>query len=98
MANQPNIVVLEKQRMMVIVIDVAISSDSNIRKKEHETLEAEKRAREDTEGDGNSSSCGNQNTWDTDPQTGRVSPAERLRHSQRHRCEGFTQLSFSPLI
>ncbi|TWW69263.1 hypothetical protein D4764_18G0000690 [Takifugu flavidus] len=39
MANQPDIVVVDKHQKTVVVIDVAILSDSNIRKKEHEKLE-----------------------------------------------------------
>lgn len=34
MANQPDILVLDKQKKIAIVIDVAIPSDGNIRKKE----------------------------------------------------------------
>ena len=39
MANQPDIVLIDKQQKKAVVIDVAIPSDSNIRKKEHEKLE-----------------------------------------------------------
>ncbi|TWW69428.1 ATP-dependent Clp protease proteolytic subunit, mitochondrial [Takifugu flavidus] len=39
--NQPDIVVVDKHRKTVVVIDVAILSDSNIRKKEHEKLKEE---------------------------------------------------------
>ncbi|KAL3988692.1 Arf-GAP with Rho-GAP domain, ANK repeat and PH domain-containing protein 1 [Sarotherodon galilaeus] len=38
-ANQPDIVVVDKQKKTAVVIDVAIPNDSNIRKKEHEKLE-----------------------------------------------------------
>ncbi len=38
-ANQPDIVVVDKQQKKAAVINVAIPSDSNIRKKEHEKLE-----------------------------------------------------------
>ncbi|TWW64336.1 hypothetical protein D4764_03G0013440 [Takifugu flavidus] len=38
-ANQPDIVVVDKPQNTVVVIDVAIPSDSNIRKKEHKKLE-----------------------------------------------------------
>ncbi|TWW73505.1 Kin of IRRE-like protein 1 [Takifugu flavidus] len=37
--NQPDVVVVDKHQKTVVVIDVAIPSDSNIRKKEHEKLE-----------------------------------------------------------
>lgn len=36
MANCPDTVMVDKQRKMSTVIDVAILNDSNIRKKEHE--------------------------------------------------------------
>ncbi|TKS67246.1 Multidrug resistance protein 1 [Collichthys lucidus] len=39
LANQPDIVVLDKEQKRVVVIDVAIPADANIRKKEHEKLE-----------------------------------------------------------
>lgn len=39
MANQPDIVEVDKQRRMTPVIDVAIPNDRNTRKKEHEKLE-----------------------------------------------------------
>ncbi|MGZ7254081.1 hypothetical protein ACXWO5_10720, partial [Streptococcus pyogenes] len=38
-ANQPDIVVVDKQKKTAVVIDVAVPNDSNIRKKEHEKLE-----------------------------------------------------------
>ncbi|TWW64501.1 Transcription factor 7-like 1-B HMG box transcription factor 3-B [Takifugu flavidus] len=37
--NQPDIVMIDKHQKTVVVIDEAIPSDSNIRKKEHEKLE-----------------------------------------------------------
>ncbi|TWW61003.1 hypothetical protein D4764_05G0010930 [Takifugu flavidus] len=40
-ANQPDIVVVNKHQKTVVVIDVAIPSDSNIRKNEHEKLKEE---------------------------------------------------------
>lgn len=39
MANQLDITVVDKEKKMVIVIDVAILSDNNFRNMEHETLE-----------------------------------------------------------
>ncbi|TWW57464.1 hypothetical protein D4764_07G0001830 [Takifugu flavidus] len=48
-ANQPDIVVVDKHRKTVVVIDVAISSDSNIRKKEHEKLEKYQELKEEIE-------------------------------------------------
>ena len=38
-ANQPDIVLVDKHQRTAVVIDVAIPSDSNIRKKEHEKME-----------------------------------------------------------
>ncbi|TWW77705.1 hypothetical protein D4764_12G0010950 [Takifugu flavidus] len=48
-ANQPDIVVVDKHRKTVVVIDVAIPSDSNIRKKEHEKLEKYQGLKEEME-------------------------------------------------
>ena len=39
MANQPDIVVVDKHQRTAVVIDVAIPRDSNIRKKEQEKME-----------------------------------------------------------
>ena len=39
MANQPDIVVVDKHQRTAVVVDVTITSNSNIRKKEHEKLE-----------------------------------------------------------
>lgn len=39
MANQPGMVVMDKYRKTAIMIDVAITNDSNTRKKEDEKLE-----------------------------------------------------------
>lgn len=39
MANQLGSVVVNNQRKMAVVLDVAIQSASNIKKKEHENLE-----------------------------------------------------------
>ena len=49
MANQPDIVVVDKEQKTVTVVDVAIPSDSNIRKKEHEKLEKYQGLREELE-------------------------------------------------
>ncbi|KAF1377421.1 hypothetical protein PFLUV_G00200640 [Perca fluviatilis] len=49
MANQPDILVVDKQLKKVVVIDVAIPSDSNIKKKEHEKLEKYQGLREELE-------------------------------------------------
>ncbi|TWW62748.1 hypothetical protein D4764_04G0013950 [Takifugu flavidus] len=48
-ANQPDRVVVDKHRKTVVVIDVAIPSDSNIRKKEHEKLEKYQGLKEEME-------------------------------------------------
>lgn len=49
MANQPDIVVMDKQQKTVVVVDVAIPSDSNIRKKEQEKLEKYQGLKEELE-------------------------------------------------
>ncbi|CAI5667744.1 unnamed protein product [Oreochromis niloticus] len=48
-ANQPDIVVVDKQEKTAVVIDVAVPNDSNIRKKEHEKLEKYQGLREELE-------------------------------------------------
>ncbi|TWW66946.1 hypothetical protein D4764_20G0009780 [Takifugu flavidus] len=48
-ANQPDIVVVDKHQKRVVVIDVAIPSDSNFRKKEHERLEKDQGLKEEIE-------------------------------------------------
>ncbi|TWW72943.1 hypothetical protein D4764_15G0003370 [Takifugu flavidus] len=47
--DQPDIVVVDKHRKTVVVIDVAIPSDNNIRKKEHEKLEKYQGLKEEIE-------------------------------------------------
>ncbi|TWW67366.1 hypothetical protein D4764_02G0004070 [Takifugu flavidus] len=47
--NQPDIVMVDKHQKTVVVIDVAIPSDSNIRKKEHEKLEKYQGLKEEIE-------------------------------------------------
>lgn len=37
--NQPNIVVVDREKREAIVVDIAVPSDGNIRKKEHGQLE-----------------------------------------------------------
>ena len=49
MANQPDIVLINKQQKKAVVIDVAIPSDSNIRKKEHEKLKKYQGLKEELE-------------------------------------------------
>lgn len=52
MVNQPDRVVVDKQRKKAIVMDVAIPSDGNISKEKHKAGEkprAERAAREDGE-------------------------------------------------
>lgn len=49
MTNQTYRVVLHRQRKTVVVIDVAIPRDGNIRKKEHEKLEKYQGLREELE-------------------------------------------------
>uniref|UniRef100_A0A3B3HW39 Reverse transcriptase domain-containing protein n=1 Tax=Oryzias latipes TaxID=8090 RepID=A0A3B3HW39_ORYLA len=49
MANQPDIVVVDKEQRKAVVVDVAVPSDGNIRKKEHEKLEKYQGLREELE-------------------------------------------------
>ncbi|KAK7886240.1 hypothetical protein WMY93_025861 [Mugilogobius chulae] len=49
MANQPDIVVVDKEQRRPVVVDVAIPSDGNIRRKEHEKLEKYQGLREELE-------------------------------------------------
>ncbi|KAK7929498.1 hypothetical protein WMY93_005893 [Mugilogobius chulae] len=49
MANQPDIVVVDKEQRRAVVVDVAIPSDGNIRRKEHEKLERYQGLREELE-------------------------------------------------
>ena len=39
MANQPDVVVVDKHQRTAVVVDVAVPRDGNIRQKEHEKLE-----------------------------------------------------------
>ena len=48
-ANQPDIVVVDKRDKKAIVVDEAIPSDKNIRKKEHENLEKDQGLKEELE-------------------------------------------------
>lgn len=49
MANQRATVVVDKKSKTALLIDVAMPSDSNIRKKEHEMLGKHQRLREEPE-------------------------------------------------
>ncbi|KAK7886230.1 hypothetical protein WMY93_025851 [Mugilogobius chulae] len=49
MANQPDIVVVDKEQRRAVVVDVVIPSDGNIRRKEHEKLEKYQGLREELE-------------------------------------------------
>ena len=49
MANQPELVLVDKHHKTAVVIDVVIPSDSNIRKKEHEKLEKYQGLKEELE-------------------------------------------------
>ena len=39
MANQPDIMVVDKEQRKAVVVDVAVPSDGNIRRKKHEKLD-----------------------------------------------------------
>ncbi|XP_051931065.1 uncharacterized protein LOC127607055 [Hippocampus zosterae] len=49
MANQPDIVIIDKGQRKAVVVDIAVPSDGNIRKKEHEKLEKYQGLREELE-------------------------------------------------
>ncbi|XP_078022977.1 uncharacterized protein LOC144462717 [Epinephelus lanceolatus] len=49
LANQPDIVVVEKHQKKAVVVDVAIPADSNIRKKEHKKVEKYQELKEQLE-------------------------------------------------
>ncbi|KAF7665893.1 hypothetical protein LDENG_00129980 [Lucifuga dentata] len=49
LANQPDMVVVDKEQKRAIVIDVAVPADSNIRKKEHEKIEKYQGPKEELE-------------------------------------------------
>ena len=49
LANQPDVVVVDKDQKTAVVIDVAVPSDSNIRKKEYEKLEKYQGLKEELE-------------------------------------------------
>ena len=49
MANQPDIVVIDKEQRKAVVVDIAIPSDCNIRKKEHEKVEKYQGLKEELE-------------------------------------------------
>ena len=49
LANQPDIVIVDKQKKEAVVIDIAVPRDSNIKNKEHEKLEKYQGLKEDLE-------------------------------------------------
>ena len=49
LANQPDIVIVDKQKKEAVVIDIAVPRDSNIKNKEHEKLERYQELKEDLE-------------------------------------------------
>ena len=49
LANQPDIVVIDKQKKEAVVTGIAVPSDSNIKKKEYEKLEKYQGLKEEPE-------------------------------------------------
>uniref|UniRef100_A0A8C5DHN0 PiggyBac transposable element-derived protein domain-containing protein n=1 Tax=Gouania willdenowi TaxID=441366 RepID=A0A8C5DHN0_GOUWI len=91
MENQPDIVVVDKEQRKAVVVDIAIPSDFNIRKKEHEKLEKYQGpgVGENLEGEGISGARGHWGTRGSDPQTGGVAPADPrkyIRHLGPEKC------------
>ena len=76
--NQLDIVVVNKRVKKVVVLDVTIQSDNNIRKKEHEKLEkyqeAERGAGKDVGRKGISGTSGDRSSWGYNLKGGRVAP------------------------
>ena len=66
--------VVGKHEKKVIVLGVAILSDSNIRKKESQKPEKYKRLEEDVRRKGFSGTCDNRNIQGCDPQAEKLAP------------------------
>ena len=77
-ANHPDIVVVNKWDKKAVVVDVAIPSDSNIRKEEHKNIKKyqwlKKGARLNMGSKGISDTSGDRSTWGCNPQDGKVAP------------------------
>ncbi|XP_055368940.1 uncharacterized protein LOC129604854 [Betta splendens] len=91
MANQPDIVVVDKEQSKAVVVDVAIPSNGNIRKKEHEKLEKYQGLREKLEKAWKvkGGACVDRSTGGCDPQTGGVAttdPWKNIRHLSPEKC------------
>ena len=93
--NQPYIVVVKKLQKNEVVINVAISSDSNIKKKKHKHLKkiqrAERGRRKEVESEGSNCASVNQSIWGCDTQTAREwlqqipgAPCIVFGHSLKH--------------
>lgn len=68
MANQPDTLVMEKQRKKVVGMETVIPSDGNIRKLEK--YQRQREELEDIEGEGNRDHHGNWNPGYSDPELG----------------------------
>ena len=80
MANQPDMVVVDKHQRTEVMVQVAIPGDGNIKKKEHEKLKKYQRLKEDleknVEREGSSDANSDQDTGSCNPQPGVVAPAD----------------------
>ncbi|KAF7642936.1 hypothetical protein LDENG_00248050 [Lucifuga dentata] len=80
LANQPDMVVVDKEQKRAVVIDVTVPADSNIRKKEHQKMEKYQGLKEELERTWKvKSKVGPVAHWSArgcDPQTGRVAPRD----------------------
>ena len=76
MANQPDIVVVDKVQRKAVVVDIAIRSDNNIHRKDDEKEEKyqglKEKHGESMEGEGIDVACGHRSTRDSNLQTGEV--------------------------
>lgn len=69
MANQPNIIVIDKQRKKAIVLHLAIPSDGSIKKKGHEKFEKYRGLGEELKKCGwHRGRRGYRNTWQQTPE------------------------------
>ncbi|KAF7661263.1 hypothetical protein LDENG_00265660 [Lucifuga dentata] len=73
LANQPDMVVVIKEQKRAVMINVAIPSDGNIKKKEQGL---NRRIGLNVEGEVHSGPSNNRSTRGYDPQNGRVAPAD----------------------
>ena len=67
LSNQPDMVIIDNQKKEAVVIDIAVPSDSNIKKKEYEKMEKYQGTGEDVKGEGQSGPSNNRSTRSYNP-------------------------------